>query len=90
MFGGEEIFLVGPCWDSQADVKCRFLYNNELVQEVQGTVISAEVNIIVITFIGLCSNVYHNYNNNGHFVFCNPPITQAPHLSTDIDRLNTD
>ena len=45
MFGGEEVFLVGPCWSSDVQIKCQFKYNGDIIQTVTGKRISTEVSI---------------------------------------------
>ncbi|XP_072049265.1 sushi domain-containing protein 2-like [Amphiura filiformis] len=42
MFGGEKIYLDGPCYDSNVEILCRFKYNNNELQEVSGERIDNE------------------------------------------------
>ncbi|XP_072048712.1 sushi domain-containing protein 2-like [Amphiura filiformis] len=94
MFGGEQVFLLGPCWDSGADIRCRFLYNNDAVQTVTGSVLSKEAAVCVPDPFYLSGELKMEVSVNGGETYTYSQIYTVANLdrisSNGVTRVNSD
>ncbi|XP_072021726.1 sushi domain-containing protein 2-like [Amphiura filiformis] len=94
MFGGEQVFLLGPRWDAGADIRCRFLYNNNAVQTVTGSVLSKEAAVCVPDPFYLSGELKMEVSVNGGHTYTYSQIYTIANLdrifSSGVTRVNSD